>query len=68
MVQERQDAWAEGVGYLERETFMAFLSLPPPQRKIVREVILAFARAHASHAPAADTPEPNADAPSDDTP
>ncbi|MBB3102180.1 transcriptional regulator [Azomonas macrocytogenes] len=31
--------------YLERETFEAFLSLSTPQRKIVREVILAFAKA-----------------------
>lgn len=38
--------WDEGVGYLERETFDAFLQLPAPQRKIVREVILTFAQVH----------------------
>ncbi|MDO8441813.1 MAG: transcriptional regulator [Polaromonas sp.] len=43
-----QKRWDEGVGYLERETFDAFLKLPAPQRKIVREVILAFAKVHAS--------------------
>ena len=40
--------WDEGVGYLERETFDAFLKLPAPQRKIIREVILTFAKAHGS--------------------
>jgi len=43
-----QKRWDEGVGYLERDTFDAFLKLPAPQRKIVREVILAFAKVHAS--------------------
>ena len=41
-----QKRWDDGVGYLERETFDAFLKLPAPQRKIIREVILAFAKAH----------------------
>lgn len=45
-VQERQRRWDDGLGYAERETFEAFLSLPAPQRKLVREVILTFARAH----------------------
>ena len=47
-VQERRQRWDEGLGYAERETFEAFLSLPAPQRKLVREVILTFARAHAA--------------------
>jgi transcriptional regulator with XRE-family HTH domain len=41
----QQKRWDEGIGYVERETFDAFLQLPTPQRKIVREVILAFAKA-----------------------
>lgn len=45
-VQEHRQRWNEGVGYLEREAFDAFLQLPPPQRKIVREVILTFAKVH----------------------
>lgn len=53
-VQERRQRWDEGLGYAERETFEAFLSLPAPQRKLVREVILTFARAHAA-GDAADT-------------
>lgn len=42
-----QRNWEQGAGYLERETFNAFLKLPAPQRKIIREVILAFAKVHA---------------------
>lgn len=37
--------WDEGIGYQEREVFEIFLNLPAVQQKIVREVILAFARA-----------------------
>jgi hypothetical protein len=33
------------LGYQEREMFGAFLTLPAPQRKIVREVIQTFAKA-----------------------
>ena len=46
-VQEQRQRWDEGVGYQEREVFDAFLGLPAPQRKLVREVILAFAQVHA---------------------
>ncbi len=45
-VEEHRQRWEEGVGYLERETFDAFLQLPAPQRKLIREVILTFAKAH----------------------
>ena len=45
-VQAKRQRWDEGVGYLERETFDAFLQLPAPQRKIIREVILTFAQVH----------------------
>lgn len=41
----RRQTWEDGVNYLERETFEAFLKLPAPQRKIIREVILTFAKA-----------------------
>lgn len=44
-LKERKQRWEEGAGYLERETFDAFLKLPATHRKIVREVILAFAAA-----------------------
>ena len=51
-VWERRQRWAEGVGYLERETFDAFLQLPAPQRKLIREVILTFAKVHSGGAQA----------------
>lgn len=46
-VQESRKRWDEGVSYQEREVFDAFLGLPAPQRKLVREVILALAQVHA---------------------
>ncbi|MFI0545884.1 MAG: hypothetical protein ACH34Y_03075 [Brachymonas sp.] len=45
-VQQHRQRWEEGVGHLERETFDAFLQLPAPQRKLIREVILTFAQVH----------------------
>ena len=45
-IQQHKERWDEGAGYLERETFDAFLKLPAPQRKIIREVILTFAKVH----------------------
>ena len=45
-VQVKRQRWEEGVGYLERETFDAFLQLPAPQRKLIGEVILTCARVH----------------------
>lgn len=45
-VHEHKRRWDEGLGYLERETFDAFLKLPSAQRKLVREVIMAFAQSH----------------------
>lgn len=45
-VQQHRQRWEQGVGYLERETFDAFLQLPAAQRKIIREVILTFAQVH----------------------
>lgn len=50
-VQEHRQRWDEGVGYLEREAFDAFLQLPAPQRKVVREVILTFAQVHNKQLP-----------------
>lgn len=41
----KQKRWDEGIGYQEREVFEAFLKLPVAQRKVVREVILAFVKA-----------------------
>lgn len=54
-VAEQRQRWDEGAGYLERDTFDAFLKLPAPQRKIIREVILTFAKAYDMGASALST-------------
>ena len=45
-IERENKRWNEEIGYQERELFEAFLALPAPQRKIVREVILAFKSAY----------------------
>lgn len=60
-VQAHQQRWAEGVGYLERETFDAFLQLPAPQRKLIREVILTFRQVHRPEGQEADPPSAKAE-------
>lgn len=45
-VKEQRARWDDGIGFQEREVFEAFLALPAPQRKVVREVIQAFAKAY----------------------
>ena len=49
-IQQQRKRWDEGIGYQEREVFEAFLKLPVPQRKIIREIILTFAKAQAAEA------------------
>lgn len=44
-VKEQSTRWHEAISYQEREIFEAFLALPTPQRKVVREVIQTFAKA-----------------------
>lgn len=45
-ITQENTSWKETISYQEREVFEAFLNLPAPQRKIVREVILAFKQAY----------------------
>jgi hypothetical protein len=52
-VRANRKRWDEGIGYLERETFDAFLTLPVGRRKAIREIILALAVAPASKTAAA---------------
>ena len=42
-IQEETARRDKALNYLERETFDLFLQLPPAQKKVVREVIEAFA-------------------------
>ncbi len=43
---EPRGRWDDEIGWSERELFLAFMRLPVPQRRVVREVIQAFVRAH----------------------
>lgn len=45
MVKEKPASWHATIPQQEKEVVDAFLALPVQQRKIVREVILAFAKA-----------------------
>lgn len=44
-VREHRKRWEETLTYGERETVDTYLQLPAAQRKVIREVILAFAKA-----------------------
>ena len=46
-IHEKNQRWRQEIGYGGREVFEAFIALPSPQKKIVREVIMAFAKAYA---------------------
>lgn len=45
-IDTRKARWDSGVGYQDRDIFEAFLKLPVPQRKLIREIILTFAKVH----------------------
>lgn len=45
-VHEYRQRWDEKLTCSERETVDAYLHLPAPQRRVVREVILTFAKVH----------------------
>jgi len=45
-VKSKQKQWETAITYEEREAFEAFFNLPAAQKKIVREVILAFKQAY----------------------
>ena len=51
---ERRKRWDDGIGFQEREIIEAFLSLPVPQRRVLREVIEAFVKAYSAES--ANTP------------
>lgn len=50
-IKQERARWDAEIGYQEREMLEAFMSLPVPQRKVVREVILAFAKAYPANSP-----------------
>ena len=52
-VEQQRARWDSGIGYQDRDIFEAFLKLPIPQRKLIREVILTFAKVHEAQADSA---------------
>ena len=50
-LEQRRARWDSGIGYQDRDIFEAFLKLPVPQRKLIREVILTFSKAHSAAQP-----------------
>ena len=53
-VQAHHQRWNESLVYLVLVSFDAFLRLPAPQRKLIREVILTFAKVHVAAPPPPD--------------
>jgi transcriptional regulator with XRE-family HTH domain len=51
-IRAKRQQWEEALDYQEREAIEQYLNLPVPQRKVVREVIKAFARAFPADAAA----------------
>ena len=50
-LEQRRARWDSGIGYQDRDIFEAFLKLPVPQRKLIREVILTFSKVHSAAQP-----------------
>ena len=44
--EQRRTLWGSGIGYEDRDVFDAYLKLPVPQSRLIRETILTFARVH----------------------
>lgn len=57
-VRESRKRWNSDLGHQEREVLDVYLSLPAPQRKVLREVILTFAKAHAQGVPPTEVSPP----------
>lgn len=50
-IRAKRQQWDKALDYQERETIEQYLGLPIAQRKVVREVIAAFAKAFPSNTP-----------------
>ncbi len=48
---QRRTRWDSGIGYEDRDVFDAYLKLPVPQRRLIRETILTFAKVHGDATP-----------------
>lgn len=56
-IKERRARWEEAIGHQEREIFEAYLKLPQEQRKVIREVIVAFCRAYPTDGETSGNPQ-----------
>jgi transcriptional regulator with XRE-family HTH domain len=50
-IRAKRKQWDEALDYREREVIEQYLSLPAPQRKVVREVISVFAQVFSGKSP-----------------
>lgn len=55
-IRERRTRWDAAMGYQDREMMEAYLRIPSTQRKALREVIMAVARAYAVEGSAEQRP------------
>jgi hypothetical protein len=49
--EQRRTCWDSGIGYEDRDVFDAYLKLPVPQRRLIRETILTFFKVHGDTTP-----------------
>jgi hypothetical protein len=49
--EQRRTCWDSGIGYEDRDVFDAYLKLPVPQRRLIRETILTFLKVHGDTTP-----------------
>jgi hypothetical protein len=49
--EQRRARWDKGIGYEDRDVIEAYLKLPVPQRRLIRETILTFAKVHCGAKP-----------------
>jgi hypothetical protein len=52
--EQRRTCWDSGIGYEDRDVFDAYLKLPVPQRRLIRETILTFFRVHGDTTPTSE--------------
>ena len=52
--EQRRASWDSGIGYEDRDVFDAYLKLPVPQRRLIRETILTFAKVHGDTLPTSE--------------
>jgi hypothetical protein len=49
--EQRRTRWDSDIGYEDRDLIDAYLKLPVPQRRLIRETIVNFAKVHGDELP-----------------